>query len=270
MLTYEEQLEALAALVEDWAVKKDRAVKGSFTSGDFVTYRLSQIFTPAGWQFTILTGPTVVTLNETSAYIRLVGRLTIRFANGGEVYQDDIGIWPLRATNAKKGGVLKDTAPERYETAEKAARTDCLKNAARNMGTCFAPLTDLALQQHIKRQAHLKSTRAEADESAAESTAILFGDEKPLPGKPPEPKSAKAARENPEGNGASPWRNRGDLIFKASQEIPYYNHPNHIIATLGILETEKKDIAWESSDETCLKMLQAYAKARANEKAVVS
>ena len=279
MLTYEEQLDALAALVEDWAVKRDKAVKGLFTSGDFVTFRLSQIFTPAGWHFIILDGPTVVILNEISAYVRLVGRLKIRFANGEEVFQDDIGIWPLKATNARNGGVLRDTAPERYETAEKAARTDCLKNAARNLGTCFAPLTDLELLAHIKRQAHLKGIQDEDTNSAEEDVGLLFGGDDNngpplLSEKPPGPQNTKA-----EGNGSqgptetpqgaisnSKWHTRGDLVYKASKEIAYYKNPKHILATLCLLE-DAGDIDRDMDDETVFAKLNAYATRRADEKA---
>jgi len=173
----EEQLAALGSLVEDWAVKKDRNVKGPFTSGDYVTYRLNEIFTPPGWSFTILSGPEVVTINEATAYVRLVGRLTVRFANGRQAHQDDIGIWPLKASGAQNGGTLETTtAPERYETAEKAARTDCLKNAARNLGVCFGPTTDLELLAHIKRQDHMKANGG-PPRSAAEDAADLFGED---------------------------------------------------------------------------------------------
>ena len=225
-ITVQKQLNALAALVDDWAVKKNRNVKGQFTSGDYVTFRLNQIFTPAGWQFTILAGPTVVTLSETNAYTRLVGRLTIRFADGAEVHQDDIGIWPLKATNARNGGVLRDTAPERYETAEKAARTDCLKNAARNLGTCFAPQTDLELLAHIKRQAHLASGQAETGRSATQAIADLFGEEK-LSQSPPEPEPEEDEEKTPTNgldrlleevnqklaaNGLEQYKNKANMI----------------------------------------------------------
>lgn len=175
MLTKEEQLDSLAQFVDDWAIKKDRNVKGAFTSGEYVTYRLNQIFTPAGWSFTILDGPQVVEINEANAYTRLVGRLAIRFADGCEAYQDDIGIWPLKATGAQNGGTLETTAAERYETAEKAARTDCLKNAARNLGVCFAPMTDLELQEAIKRE-NYRSQNSGKKQSVARDAADLFGD----------------------------------------------------------------------------------------------
>ncbi len=187
---YQKQLDALAALVEDWAVKRDKNVKGAFTSGDYVTYRLNEIFTPAGWSFTILHGPEVVTINEANAYVRLVGRLAVRFADGSRAHQDDIGIWPLTATGARNGGTLESTAAERYETVEKAARTDCLKNAARNLGLCFGPTTDLELLAHIKRQAF--EAIASPPRSAAQHTAELFGEDK-LPPEPPKEASGKTS-----------------------------------------------------------------------------
>lgn len=273
MLAYEEQLEALAALVEDWAVKKNKAVKGAFTSGDFVTYRLNQIFTPAHWNFTMLDGPKLIAISEKLAYAQVVGRLAVRFSDGSEAHQDDIGIWPFVATKAREGKLLDETAPERYETVLKAARTDCLKNAARNLGMCFAPQTDLELLAYIKRQAHLKNTQDKSKRSAAQDTAELFGGEPSQ--KPPEPESAgktgqttDEATETPQGIvEASPWYKRSQLISDALEKIPYYSHGKHVINALGILETEKKVITLESNDETCLKLLQAYAKARADEKA---
>jgi len=261
VMAFEKQLEALASFVDDWAVKTDQNVKGNFTSGDYVTWQLARIFGPMGWSFTILSGPEIITISEISAYVRVVGRLTVRFANGAEAHQDDIGIWPLRATKANEGGTLENTAAERYETVEKAARTDCLKNAAENLGTCFRPMTDLELAEAIKRKAY--QAAAQPSKTAREATEELFGpdetEEKP---KPPPP----AAKRIPDAP-SSPWHTRVDLVGKARQEIPYYNHPAHIIATLRMLETEKQVIVWGSSDETCLKMLQAYAKARADEKA---
>lgn len=179
MMTLEQQLEALAGLVEEWAVKRDPHVKGLYTSGEYVTYCLNQIFTPAGWDFTILSGPDVVAINEASAYVRLVGRLAVRFADGRQAHQDDVGIWPLQATDARKGGTLETTAAERYETVEKAARTDCLKNAARNLGTCFAPMTYLELQGMLKREAYRNGDRAKAEAAkpAEEHKTDLFGED---------------------------------------------------------------------------------------------
>ena len=189
---YQKQLDALAALVEDWAVKRDPKVKGAFTSGDYVTYRLNEIFTPAGWSFTILSGPEVVIINEANAYVRLVGRLSVRFSDGSRAHQDDIGIWPLKATGAQNGGTLEGTAAERYETVEKAARTDCLKNAARNLGPCFGPTTDLELLAHIKRQAYLKTNGAGPTQSTTQNIADLFGEDE-LPPEPPKEASGKTS-----------------------------------------------------------------------------
>ena len=174
MLSHQEQLDALASLVDDWAIKKNSRVKGEYTSVDFVTFKLNQIFTPGEWSFTILDGPTLVTIKETAAYAILTGRLEVRFADGTEAHQDDVGIWPLVATGAKAGKPLTDTAPERYETVLKAARTDCLKNAARNLGTCFSPLTDLELRA-AKRRADYEHENEEDERSATQDIAELYG-----------------------------------------------------------------------------------------------
>ena len=187
VLSYEEQLNALAALVDDWAIKKDRAVKGAFTSGEYVTYRLNQIFAPAHWSFTILDGPTLVTISPQLAYAQVVGRLHVRFSDGSAAHQDDIGIWPLVATKAREGKNLDDTAPERYETVLKAARTDCLKNAARNLGSCFGPLGDLELVAAKKRADYEYSQRDSKPRSAQEDIAELYSEGTPHQ-KPPEPK----------------------------------------------------------------------------------
>ena len=176
LMNHQEQLDALASLVDDWAIKKDRRVKGEFTSVDFVTFKLNQIFTPGGWSFTILDGPNLVTIKESAAYTLLTGRLSVCFADGSKAHQDDVGIWPLVATGAREGKPLTDTAPERYETVLKAARTDCLKNAARNLGTCFAPLSDLELVA-AKKRADYEYAYGPIKESAEESTAVLFGDD---------------------------------------------------------------------------------------------
>jgi len=191
-MTYEQQLEALASFVDDWAVKQDKAVKGEFTSGDYVTWQLNRIFSPGHWDFQILNGPEIVTLNEANAYVRVIGRLTVRFADGLEAYQDDIGIWPLRATKANQGGTLENTAAERYETVEKAARTDCLKNAAQNLGTCFRPMTDLELVEAVKRIAYQQSNTPSG--SAKKDVEELFGESPTITS--PEPESAAKAEES--------------------------------------------------------------------------
>ena len=168
------QLKELQKLVDSAFVKTAKEVKGSFTSGDYVTYQLNRIFTPAKWSFTILQGPEMTTLNEQKAYAQVVGRLEVTFADGSTAHQDDIGIWPLVATGARKGGTLNETAPERYETVCKAARTDCLKNASYNLGTCFAPLSDGALVGFLQRE-EARERLPELNESAAKSAADLFG-----------------------------------------------------------------------------------------------
>lgn len=102
--------------------------------------------------------------------------------------------------------------------------------------------------------------------------------DEPRPQEPPGPESAEemaqvletvetGVQEAPGEAEATPWHKRSAVILEATKTIPYYKHAAHIIATLGILEREKGVINWESSDETCLNLLQAYAKARADEKA---
>jgi len=180
MKTLHEQLGALESPVEDWAIKKDKRVKGLFTSVDFVTFKLNQVFTPSGWSFTILDGPRMITINESNAYAQVIGRLEVRFADGAKAHQDDVGIWPLTATGgAREGRPLTDTAPERYETVLKAARTDCLKNAARNLGSCFAPLADIALREAKRRAAYQNCDpeREEGTKPSHEHIAELFGED---------------------------------------------------------------------------------------------
>lgn len=174
--TLEWQLDQLRQLVETAFVKKAKEVKGTFTTGDYVTWLLNEIFTPARWSFTILQGPEMVNLSDKSAYAQVVGRLEVTFSDGSEAHQDDIGIWPLWATNVRNGGTLENTAPERYETVCKAARTDCLKNAAYNLGTCFAPLSDGALVGYLQREAaRSKVAHLSEGEAAGESADMLFG-----------------------------------------------------------------------------------------------
>ena len=168
------QFEELQKLVDPAFVKTAKQVKGSFTTGDYVTYQLNRILSPAKWSFTILDGPDMITLNEQNAYAQLIGRLEVTFADGSMAHQDDVGIWPLVATGARKGGTLNETAPERYETACKAARTDCLKNASYNLGTCFAPLSDGALVGFLRRD-EVKNGMPELNESTSKSRADLFG-----------------------------------------------------------------------------------------------
>lgn len=168
------QLSELQKLVETTFVKTAKEVKGSYVTGDYVTWLLNRIFTPAHWSFTILQGPEVITLSDKTAYAQVVGRLEVTFIGGYQTHQDDIGIWPLVATGAKKGGTLNDTSPERYETVSKAARTDCLKNAAYNLGTCFGPLSDTVLVNYLQRE-EARNNLPPLDETAEKSEADLFG-----------------------------------------------------------------------------------------------
>jgi len=94
--------------------------------------------------------------------------------------------------------------------------------------------------------------------------------------KPPELKAAAATGKAPppppktpqkvQDNGGSPWHKRSDMIATARQNITYYTGGPHILSTLCKLEIQEV-ITFESSDEACLTLLEAYAKARADEKA---
>jgi hypothetical protein len=149
MLTFDEQIAELNSFPPAWAVKTaPGAVKGPFTTGDFVTYQLNRIFGHNGWSFEVSRFDTV-TLNEVNAYVRVVGRLTVRFADGSTVTKEDVGITPVTATKA--AGTLVDTRPEVFETGEKAAVTDCLKACAEKLGLCFRPLLDQELAKTIQR-----------------------------------------------------------------------------------------------------------------------
>jgi len=168
------QLSELTKLVERTFIKTAKEVKGSYVTGDYVTWLLNYIFTPANWSFTILQGPEIITLSDKTAYAQVVGRLEVTFVGGHQAHQDDIGIWPLVATGARKGGTLNDTSPERYETVSKAARTDCLKNAAYNLGTCFGPLSDTVLVGYLQRE-EARNNLPPLNETAEKSETDLFG-----------------------------------------------------------------------------------------------
>ena len=149
--TYEEQLEQLATLVEQIHVRTNPHVKGTYTTSDYVTWRLNQIFTPAGWTSRILDGPTVEAIGDGTAYVRSTLRLSVTFANGQMAERDEIGVWPLTAKGGS-GGDLHNTPPENYETVLKAAVSDALKACAERLGTTFRVLTDRELHQHLAAQ----------------------------------------------------------------------------------------------------------------------
>jgi hypothetical protein len=194
MMTLEEQIAALAQLIDDWALKQSRQVRGAFTSGEYVEYQLRTILGPHAWSFTILQGPELVTISESEAYAQVVGRLQARFADGSEVHQDAVGVWPLRASNVRDGGTLEGTSAERYEAVLKAACTDALKAAAERLGSCFRPLTDLELQHHIQREA---SARSEPEPLPQEVSVARDGATPVEPA--PIPAAGAPAVEAPEG-----------------------------------------------------------------------
>jgi hypothetical protein len=147
-------------------------LEGPLSASDYMTWTLNQIFTPARWSFAILSGPDLVRLNDTAAYIQVTGRLEVTFADGCTVNRDGAGAWLLVAT--KNNGSLDNTAPERYETALKATVSDALKACAERLGVCFRPLIDRELHEHIFRE---QFRRESAPVSAAQATAGLFGED---------------------------------------------------------------------------------------------
>ena len=177
-MTLEEQINALKQLPEPWAVKKSRNVRGEFTTGDFVEWKLRNIFGPHNWRFNVQTGPEVIRISETEAYAQVTGRLSVVFNDGQWITQDAVGVWPLKATKASEGGTLENgTSAERYETVIKAAVTDSLKACAERLGTCFRPMRDLELRAEILRRNVAASPQGQAEraKSPAQHQAELTG-----------------------------------------------------------------------------------------------
>lgn len=145
--TVEAQRRALDAPVDPRHIRKSQNVKGPFTTGDYVRWKMNQIFGSDNWSHTIVKGPDLVTLNDQNAFVQVVIRLTVQFANGQQVTHDDVGVSPLQAT---RGAALESTAPERYETVLKSAVTDGVKACVEYLGVCFRPLSDEALNAEIR------------------------------------------------------------------------------------------------------------------------
>lgn len=148
--TVELQRQALNTPVDPRFVRKNPNVKGNYTTGDYVRWRLNQIFGPDNWSHSLIQGPDLVTLNDQHAYVQVVVRMSVQFANGQQVVHEDVGVWPMQAT---RGADLESTAPERYETVIKSAVTDGVKACAEHLGLCFRPMADEALDAQI-RQMH--------------------------------------------------------------------------------------------------------------------
>lgn len=140
---------ALSKLPDKRFIQTSAQVKGPYTSGGYVIWQLNSIFGPDNWRHTLVHGPEIVRLSDSQAYVQVTVRIDAQFANGNQVAHEDVGVWPLAATNAKAGGTLDDTAPERYETVLKACVTDGLKACAEYFGVCFRPLADQALAAAI-------------------------------------------------------------------------------------------------------------------------
>jgi len=147
--TIVEQRKALETPVDPTVVKNNSNVKGPYTSGEYIRWKLNDIFGPDNWQHTIMDGPKLVDVNERNAYVQVTIRLITQFADGSQVTHDDVGVWPLVASKDKK---LDEAAPERYETVIKAAVTDGVKACAEYLGICFRPMADDALAAYLRKR----------------------------------------------------------------------------------------------------------------------
>jgi len=217
--TLDWQLAELAKLPHNWAVQSTRQVRGEFTSGDYVEWQIRRIFGAHRWSFVLTKPPELVTITENEAYAQALGRMTATFANGETITQDAVGVWPLKATNARNGGTLENTAAERYETVLKAACTDALKAAAERIGSCFRPVTDLLVVDAIKRESF---ERKHPDNKTPEQSAAL------LSGRDPEPAPTKKSSQ---GNGQANGNGKDPILHLLAQEptaTVYWTIANHM------------------------------------------
>lgn len=134
-MDFNDQIRELATPVHPRFIRTHNAVKGPYTTGDYVRWQLNRIFGPSNWSFTLTDGPRMVTVNESASYVQCSGRLVVQFADGNQSTHDDVGVWPLSAGKDKK---LDETAPERYETVLKAAVTDGSRRALSNWASVSA------------------------------------------------------------------------------------------------------------------------------------
>lgn len=194
-LTFEQQLDELAKLADQQFIQQNKNVKGPYTSGDYVEWQLRRIFGPHAFSVEIREPAHLVEISARESYAQTTVRLTATFANGSTTFQDALGIWPFRATNAGDGGTLEDTASERYETVLKAAVTDAVKAAAERIGSCFRPITDERVRVAISRAEFLATHDKMSPEQIAKGKAALFGEperaESPAPTAPGAPAPEK-------------------------------------------------------------------------------
>jgi hypothetical protein len=149
LTTVENQRLTLDSPVDQRFIYQNQHVKGLYTTGDYVRWKLNQIFGPDNWCHLLIKGPDCIPINDRYAYIQVTVRLEVRFANGQQVTHDDVGVWPFQAT---RGVDLDGTMPERYETVLKAAITDGVKACSEYLGICFRPLGDESLNRHIRKR----------------------------------------------------------------------------------------------------------------------
>lgn len=166
--TVEGQRQALDKPVDARFINQAPHVKGAYTTGDYVRWKLNQVFGPDNWSHMLMKGPDLVPVNERNAYVQVTVRLEVKFANGELVIHEDVGVWPLQAT---RGTDLDGTMPERYETVLKAAITDGIKACAEYLGTCFRPLGDGVLDRFIRGGTRENASKARTPQPEAASAS---------------------------------------------------------------------------------------------------
>lgn len=181
-LTFDEQLKELAQLVDPDLVQRNQNVKGPYTTGDVVEDTLRRIFGPDKISVEII-GSQTINISASELYAQAIVRLHVEFSNGRKVYQDAIGIWPLKAGD--KAGSLENTPAERYETVIKAAVTDALKACAERLGRCFRPMSDQGYAAKLGREAYQNGKPPATQEQTEKKREAVFG-------KPEDPKNGKA------------------------------------------------------------------------------
>jgi hypothetical protein len=208
--TIDEQREALAAPIDSKFVKNDTNVKGPYSTGDYVVWKLNEIFGPDNWKHTIQAGPELITNNDQNAYAQVTIRLTVQFANGEQVTHDDVGIWPFKAT---RGQTLEGTAPERYETVIKASVTDGIKACVEYLGICFRPMADENLRKHIVGQIRAAGKKEQPSSRGEAPRAVAQVSE---PEATEEPASLRLEQPDPQPASAQPGNGNSHASLAAS------------------------------------------------------
>lgn len=241
--TVEWQEWMLAQMVREEFVKKTQQVKGPYTSGDYVTFLLNEIFGPSHWSHRILDGPKMVQYGEAMAYCQATIQLTVRFADGTESIHEDIGIWTFYATDARGGGTLDESKPERWEQVVKSTITDGLKACTDHLGNCFRPIADKELEGFLRRRQAAENLKdkgkSSVGEPAEKARKDLFGKEYE---KEPAPKAEEPGPVSPpaaEAEGVSAAAETKAEDIPAADEQRHTEYPKTITELYARAENEK-------------------------------